>query len=180
HVTDRALKRRPVITSWLGLPLVVGLALTLFELTPLPVFLRELLNPAGTERVLFVTAALPDEARALVRAALSLDPPDTALAALRLQTALCVFVVVADRCRSRDGRRLAWFSLLALGVALALVSLGHWLLSLPEIYGVHPRYGGAFSSPFVNPNHGSRAFGAFSLLLVGRAFLARARVEAAA
>src|SRR5690606_1523610 len=89
HVTDRALKRRPVIASWLGLRLVVGLALTLFELTPLPVFLRELLNPAGTERVLFVTAALPDEARALVRAALSLDPPDTALAALRLQTALC-------------------------------------------------------------------------------------------
>ena len=57
HVVDRALKRRPLLTSWLCLPLVLGLALTLFELTPLPLFLRELLSPGGTERVLFAKDA---------------------------------------------------------------------------------------------------------------------------
>ncbi len=180
HALDRWLRRRPVLTSWLCLPVVVGLVLTLFELTPLPVFLRELLNPGGTERVLFVTAALPDEVRGLVRAVLSVDPPETAFAALRLSTALCVFVVVADRCRAREGRRLAFLVLLAFGAALALISVGHWLLSLNDIYGVLRGYGGVFASPLINPNHAARAFGAFSLLLVGRAFLARARPTAAA
>lgn len=180
HVVSRARTRRPVSTSWLGLPLAVGLGLTLFELTPLPLFLRELLSPGGTERTLFVTSALSDEARGLVRSVLSLDPPETALAALRLSAALAVFVVIADRCRSSSGQKLAFRALLALGALLLVVGLGHWVLSLPTIYGVHPRYGGWFSSPFINPNHGARAYGALSLLLVGRAFLARARHEAAA
>lgn len=180
HVADRARRRRSLTTSWIALPLVLGLLFTLFQLTPLPTALRELLSPTATERLLFVTAALPAEARALVRPVLTLDPPETALAALRLSSALCVFVVLADRCRKREGRRLAFFGLLFFGVALVLISFGHWLLALRDIYGVLHGYGGYFSSPLVNPNHGARAFGALSLLLVGRACLARVRLEAAA
>lgn len=179
HVVERWKAGRPVRVSWLGLPIALGLVLHLLYLVPLPEAVRMVLSPVGTDRVLFVTAGLPPEARELVRPVLSLDPPWTAYSALRLTAALCVFVVVAGRCHRREAKRLAYWIILGATAALLLVSYGHRLFVIPKIYGVWgtgktlaPLY-----APLINPNHLGRALGVCGLLCLGRALELRTRNE---
>lgn len=179
HVADRALRGRPLAVSWVSLPLLAGVSWSLLTLVPLPGSLRALVSPKATEDVAWVVELLSNEARDLVRPVLSLDPPETALAVLRLVSALAVFVVVADRCRRREERRLAFRLLLLGAVAVFLVSLGHRLANVTEIWGTFlPNGRPPLRGPLINPNHLARVFGAFSLLCLGRALVVRSRTEA--
>lgn len=178
HVVDRRLAGRSLRFSWLGLPVVLGLGFTWFQLLPLPRLVRGLLSPEATRRVAFVTEPLPPALQELVRPVLSLDPPDTALAALRISSALCIFMVLASRCQRRDGRQLAYRVLLAAALTLVVVTAAHKLLALDAIYGVwEPSTQTLIVSPLINPNHAARVFGALGLMCLGRALYLRPRAE---
>ena len=178
HSSERAFYRRPTHTSWLGLPLVLGALWTLFSILPLPRALRMSMAPAQTERVEWVTALLREENQALLQPVWSLDPPESAMALMRLLAGLCLFIVLSARCKHRDVRHQVYRVFLVGAFALFVVALLHRLANLPLIWGVFKASSTPFYAPLVNTNHLARAFGAFSLLCIGRAFVVRSRVEA--
>ncbi len=171
--------RRTLAVSWLGLPLVLGLLLTLVELCPIPHGLRQLISPESTANIDLVIAGLAADPRAMVLPVLAVDPPEAAFAAVRIVGALAVFIVVADLTRDRRRRALAWKVLLVGGASLFAVALGHTLLQVPGAWGRFTRYPGFFYAPMVNPNQLARMFGAFGLACGARAFAVRDRRTAA-
>lgn len=179
HLVDRHRQRRRVATSIVAVPFVAGAVFALLHLLPLPEGLRALLAPEATSLLAYVREALPAEHQGAVRSVLTLDAAATAQSILRLVGALAVFIVIADRCRERRGRRFSFRVLLGFGFALFSVSVLHRLVNADAIYGVWepngklPLYG-----PLINPNHLARAFGVFSILLIGRGLQVRSRTEA--
>lgn len=175
HLLDRRLRRAPLTTSWLGLPILLGLVGSIASLVPLPGFLLRVIAPDAHERA-SLTGALLLEQR--VASVWSLDPPETALAVLRLFAALCCFIVVADRCRKREARSLAFRVLLATGLVIFTVAAGHRLADATAVWGRFGVPSSPFFAPLVNPNHLARFFGALSLACLGRALVLRSRTEA--
>jgi tetratricopeptide (TPR) repeat protein len=181
HVVDRSLGRGHMAVSRVSLPIVIGLVATAFSLVPLPRWLRRALSPEATERMEYVTSALSPEAQELVLPVLSQDPPATALALVRLVAALSIFVVIADRARSRADRRRLYRLVLGFAIALIVVTGGHTLLGAETIYGTSiPAKAYLLSiAPLVNPNHLGRAAGVFAILLLARGLEGRIRGERA-
>ena len=179
-LVDRVRRRRPLHVSWLGAPLMLGLVVTLGQLVPLPMAVRLWLQPAGTKSVAFVIALLPEAARGLVWPSLSLDPPETAFAAVRLLGAVCLFVVVTEACRHARARSFTHRVLLVAGALLFLVALGHALFRASGAWGMFMRYNGVFFAPLVNPNHLARIFGGLGFVLVARTLVVKSRAEAVA
>jgi len=178
HVVSRARARRPATLSLLGLPFLLGALLGVIALLPLPASLLAWLSPEAMEQRAFVTSILPDDAKALVRPVLAIEPGETALVVVRMVVALLVFFVIADACRHRRARRLAFRIVLVGGLTVFVVSLLHRLANTDEIYGIYRAYGASIlRGPMLNANHQARVFGAFSMLLLWRALVVRARGE---
>lgn len=178
HILGRARARRPATLSLLGLPFALGALLGVVALLPLPSAWLSWLSPESVEQRAFVTAILPDDAKALVRDVLAIEPGETALVVVRMIVALLVFFVVADACRHRRARRLAFRIVLVGALAVFVVSLLHRLANTDEIYGIYRAYGASIlRGPMLNANHQARVFGAFSMLLLWRALVVRARGE---
>ncbi len=165
HAADRHRQGRPITIPWTIAPLVFAFGATLMVLLPLPAALRALLDARGADLKEWVAGALPAAAQQLVLPVLAVDPPEAALAMLRVVAAACVFVVIADRARRRQPREKLHRLFLVGGVLVLAIALFHRLANLHAIYGVVPvRVGGPLYGPLVNPNHLARVLGAFSFL----------------
>ena len=169
--------KRPVMVSWLVLPFLLGALFTAVEVLPLPAAILEVLVPAPQAMRAFVVAGLPAELQAHVLSVISMDPPETKAALLRLLGATAMFVVVSNGARRRQRARIIWRAIIVAAAALFVVALGHALLELPA-WGTFRRSSGIFFAPIVNANHQSKVFAAFSFLCLGRALSCRERVEA--
>jgi O-antigen ligase/tetratricopeptide (TPR) repeat protein len=167
----RLVRGRRLHLPLLALPLVVGVALTVVSLVPLPHAVRALLSPEGTDRLDRLLPLLDVDAAALVRPVLAFDPPESALALVRLLWALLVVVVVADRARHRDGRALVWRTVLVVAFVVGFATVFAFAVGGARVADV-------IGLP-VNDNHRARVLGALGLLCLGRAFTLRPRVEAA-
>ncbi|MDP2340173.1 MAG: O-antigen ligase family protein [Deltaproteobacteria bacterium] len=167
---DRVRRRRPVRVSVLALPLVVGALLTTFSLLPLPHGLRAFLSAESTDRIDRLALLLAPENAARILPVLAFDPPEAALALLRLLFGVVVVVVCAHQSRERRERSLVNRSILVVAFVVGGAVLFASAVGIPrffEIVGVP-----------VNPNHRARVCGALALLCLGRALTLRPRVEA--
>jgi O-antigen ligase/tetratricopeptide (TPR) repeat protein len=170
-VAARVRRGRPLRMPVLAWPIVVGAVLTTFSLAPLPVALRALLSPDSVDRLEQLRPLLADDAAVMLRPVLALDPPEAALALVRLLFALVVVVVVADRARHRVGRALLWRGLLVVAFVVGFATVFSYAIGAARFFEV-------FGIP-VNPNHRARVLGALGLLCLGRSLTLRPRVEAA-
>lgn len=178
HVVGRMRARRPTSISLAGLPFALGAVLGIVALVPMPEGLLTLLSPEAMDQRAFVTSLLPDAVRASVRSVLALEPAETANVVVRMVAASLVFLVIADACRHRRQRRLAYRMVLVGALLVFFVSLVHRLANTDEIYGIYRAYGASpLRGPMLNANHQARVFGALSLLCVWRALVVRARAE---
>lgn len=179
---DRSRADRPLRTSWICAPLLLGLVATLMALVPLPHGLRALLDEDGADRVTRVAALLgPDELQFL-RPVLAYDPPEAALAGLRLLVATVAFVVLAHGAGRAQLRRLA-YRVLCCGAALVfVVALLHGLVEKTgqTAWGLLPSGASFFHAPLVNANHLGKVFVFFALLGFGRALSIRRGRESGA
>jgi tetratricopeptide (TPR) repeat protein len=178
HVVGRLRARRPTSISFAGLPFALGGVLALVALLPMPDGLLAFLSPEGMEERAFVTALLPEAVRGSVKRVLALEPGETANVFVRMVAATLVFLVVADACRHRRPRRLAYRMVLVGALLVFFVSLVHRLANTDEIYGIYRAYGASpLRGPMLNANHQARVFGALSLLCMWRALVVRVRAE---
>lgn len=165
---ERWRSKRPLRLSWLGAPLLLGLVATLLALLPLPTALRALIDPEGADRIARAAALLSTGAASALRPVLAYDPPEAALAALRLLAGTACFLMVAHVGADARARRLAYGALAVVALVLFAVALAHAVGDVPQVWG---RFGGAaalFHAPLVNPNHLGKAFSFFALLCLGR------------
>jgi O-antigen ligase/tetratricopeptide (TPR) repeat protein len=170
-VAARVRRRHPLAVPVTVLPFVVGAALTTLALSPLPHGLRALISPDSVDRLDRLAPLLSPDAAALLRPVLAFDPPEAALALVRLLFALVVVVVVADRARHRDGRARLWRGVLVIAFIVGFAVVFAYATGVA-------RLGDVFGIP-VNVNHRARVLGVLGLLCLGRALTLRPRVEAA-
>jgi tetratricopeptide (TPR) repeat protein len=178
HVVGKSRRGAPLIVSVLAAPLALGLAATLLQLVPLPKALLGRVAPVAAEGQALTAALLPSDVASAVAPVTSLDPPETAFAAVRLAGALLLFLVVSDACRSRQRRSLVYRALLLSGLLLFVVALGHRLFHVHGPWGRFTMRHVIFYAPMVNPNQLARVFGALSLVASARALGVRSRTEA--
>ena len=169
-VVLRLRRRRPLHLSLLTLPLVVGALLTAFSLLPLPRDLRAFLSSDSVDRLERLALLLGPEAGARILPVLAFDPPEAALALLRLIFAACVVIVIAQQSRTRRNRSVLYRCILAVAFVTGTAVL------LNNAVG-HARFFNVIGVP-VNPNHSARICGALALLCLGRALTLRPRIEA--
>lgn len=177
HLTDRWAQKRQIVISWLGLPIFLGFLFSLSMLIPLPLWLRNFLAPSGTERVEWVKSLLNPEAQAQVLPVLSLDPPETAIRLLQMITAVCIFVVIGDKARRENNRKLIFYFLLFGGLLLFAVAAGHRLADISKIWGIYKTGNTPFFAPMINPNHLASVFGIFSLFCLAGIFESKEKIE---
>ncbi len=164
HTIERHRAGRPVTVSWATAALALPVLATCVSLLPLPAGLRALLDPRSAELKTFVADGLPDGSPPLL-SVLAVDPPESALALVRLLTAVAVFIVIADRGRRRRARNNVWAVLVGAGALVLLVSAFHRLANLDRIYGLVELHADTpLRGPLVNPNHLARIFGGYALL----------------
>ncbi len=179
HVVDRLwARRRPSFAPLYASLFVVGAALSVVQLLPLPHALRAVIEPATTERVQWVLSALSPEALESFWPSLSTDPAQTGHELIRLCTGLFVFLVLADRCRKRTHRRTVYRALIASGVLVLIISIGHKVAQTDWVWGMFRATGRTpLAGPLVNPNHLARLYGVIALVALGYGFTARGRSE---
>ncbi len=165
-----AAQRRPLYAPYTALPLALGVVVTALEVLPLPSSLLALVAPHTVETRAFVVSALPAALQTQVLSVVSMDPPETKAALLRLVGALALAFVIANGARRRERARLIWRMLVA-GAAIVLL--------VRAVYGLGVvRYDtGDLIGPLVNANHTSKVLGAFSLLALARATTCRSPLE---
>ncbi|HEY1099644.1 MAG TPA: O-antigen ligase family protein, partial [Myxococcota bacterium] len=168
---------RPVTTSWLVLPFVVGAIVTAIEVLPLPPSVLSVVAASTTQMRAFIVAGLPEALRADVLPVISMDPPESKAALLRLIGAAAIFVVISNAARKRERARLIWRTIIVAGAVVFVVALGHAVVGVPA-WGMFGRHTGIFFAPIVNANHQSKVFAALALLCLGRALSCRERREA--
>lgn len=171
-----AVQRRPLYAPWTALPLAAAVVITAVEVLPLPSSLLALIAPHTVETRSFVVSALPAALQAQVLPVLSMDPPETKAALVRLVGALALTFVVANGARRRERARLIWRMLVAGAALLLVVAVGHAVVGVGA-WGMFSRHRGVLFAPMVNGNHMSKVFGAWSLLCLGRALSCRDRRE---
>jgi Flp pilus assembly protein TadD len=146
--------------------------LALIQLVPLPLRLRNLLDPRGGE----LLANAPGGAPSVWP--LSLDPHSTQQAAGVVAAALTVFLVAANH-GARRGRSFDFVRAVAFaGLAGLAIGIAHRVLDLHRIYGIFATAGAILPGPFINPNHAAEFFilAAFSSLSLAFASNAEARI----
>ncbi len=169
-------QKRPLYAPWTALPFALGVVATALEVLPLPNSVLALVAPHTAETRSFVVAALPLEVRERVLSVVSMDPPETKAALVRLIGAVALTFVVANGARRRERARLIWRMLLGGALALLLVAVAHTVVGVGA-WGSFSRHRGVLFAPMVNGNHMSKVFGALSMLAFGRALACRVRDE---
>lgn len=160
---------RAVHVPLVAAPFALGAVVTALQLVPLPAAVIRSLSPSLVEDRARAVSLLPGDVVAELGGpwmSLSVDPPDTALALVRLLAALAVVVVCANASETTRASRRIWAALLvgtACVIAVAVVS------RLLVDGGPSAR---ALFLPLVNPNHNARVLGALGALLIGRGLTA--------
>jgi O-antigen ligase/tetratricopeptide (TPR) repeat protein len=129
------------------LPLVF-VAIPLIQSLPIPMGLRRLFDPVGTD-LLRDNRVVPPQVWPL-----SLDPPNTRVYGGRAAAALMAFVVAYHLASGQSRRHIVVRALGIAGVAAVAIGLGHRILGITKLYGAFnatPR--SLLAGPFVNPNH---------------------------
>jgi tetratricopeptide (TPR) repeat protein len=175
---ERLHSKRRIRISWFLLLPALGIFSSLLMLIPLPDSVLMFLAPTTTDRVQWVTMALAEEHRALVRPVLSVAPPLTALSIVRLSAGSAIFFVYTAYLRN-EKRRIFTQRLLLAGYCIVFtVALAHQVLSIPHIWGLFPPSGNTvLYGPMINPNHMTRLHGAYGLLFAARALTCSSRTE---
>jgi hypothetical protein len=178
HLIDRGRERRPVAISWTVAVFVLAFVATAMTLAPLPDVIRATLDPRSTDLKHFIADGLSADAGAQMLPVLAVDPPEAALALLRILGALCVFVVLGDQTRRSGPRARAYRALIVCGAVVLLVAAFHRVAQLDQIYGLAkvPNKGPLWG-PLVNGNHLARVLGAFSFFGIAYLFSAKSRTE---
>lgn len=177
HIIERTSKKRKVMISWLGMPIFLGFLFSLSMLIPLPLWLRNFLAPSGTEKVEWIKSLLSVEAQSKVLPVLSLDPPETAIRLLQMITAVCIFIVVADKARRKSNRKIIFYFLLTGGLLLFAIAAGHRLGEIPKIWGHYQTGNTPFFAPMINPNHLATVFGIFSFVCLAGIYETKEKIE---
>jgi O-antigen ligase len=129
------------------LPLVF-LAVPLIQSVPLPITVRHLFDPIGTDLLrdnrVVPTLAWP----------LSLDPPSTRIYVGRAAAALTAFMLAYHLASSQSRRHLMARAIGLAGIAAVAIGLGHRIFGFTKVYGAFAAaQRSLLAGPFVNPNH---------------------------
>ena len=161
---------------WLALPLLVGAALCLVQLIPLPASLLRGVSPEAAALREFTLVPLGLSGARPV----SLDPPATWRELARSLSYTLIFIAAVEVCRARRSRRRLLATLAMTGAGVALVGVVHQLLSVPLLFGVRA-YASArppLVTPFGNPNHLAGFLGLASTVSLGLALTSERRGRA--
>jgi tetratricopeptide (TPR) repeat protein len=135
----------------LGVAVLLPLALLLVPILqsiPIPLGLRALLDPRGTELL------LENDVLRATAWPLSLDPPSTRANVGRAAAVLAAFVVAFHLAASQRSRRLLPRVIAASGIAAVVIGIGHRIFGLTHLYGlISAPSRSLLSGPFVNSNH---------------------------
>jgi len=129
------------------LPLIF-VAIPLIQSVPLPMGLRHLFDPVGTDLLrdnrLVSPLAWP----------LSLDPPNTRVYVGRAAAALMAFLIGYHLASGQSRRHVVARAIGLAGVAAVAIGLGHHILGISKLYGTFAAAQRSLvAGPFVNPNH---------------------------
>lgn len=133
---DHSLSTNPVFWLW-----ATSIVFTVSMLVPIPASLHALLSPDSFTDLKHAYQLLGETPDYLF---LSLDPYQTGIRLMQLITGFSIFIVISDRTRHRNPRKLYVYWLLAGAWAFFLLSLAYL--------------------PLVNRNNVARVFGLFALL----------------
>lgn len=176
-VGNRLVVRRPLRAPATAAPILVGAVATLLVLVPLPSALRASLDEEGADRVARAAELVGAPHEALVRGVLAWDPPESALAVLRLLGCLFVVVVVAQASVRGAARKLAYRVLLASTVVVFVVAVTHGLAGVAGPWGLFDGGDAFLHAPLVNTNHLGKVFVVGALVCIGRGLTIRRGVE---
>lgn len=145
---NAARNERPLrigLTAWVPL---VFLLIPALQVIPLPLAIRQIVDPKGTA---LLTTNLPAPP---TLSPLSLDPPSTRADIGKAAAALAIFLA-AYHLASGQRRRQALLRAIGIaGVAAVAIGLGHRLVGATKIYGVlTSTHRTILIGPFVNANH---------------------------
>jgi tetratricopeptide (TPR) repeat protein len=161
--------RLQVRTLRLGLVVLVPLAflvVPLVQSVPLPMGLRQIVDPAGStilrDNALEPIAAWP----------LSLDPANTRVYVGRAAAALAIFLIVFHLSSGRRRRYLMPRAIGIAGVAAVVIGLGHRIFGLSKVYGaLQSTARSLVMGPFVNSNHTAEFLELAAFVCVACSFL---------
>ncbi len=124
------------------------LAVPLIQSVPLPMALRHLFDPVGTD-LLRDNRVVP-----AMSWPLSLDPPSTRIYVGRAAAALMAFLIAYHLASGQSRRHLTARAIGLAGIAAVAIGLGHHILGITKIYGAFEApQRSLLAGPFVNPNH---------------------------
>lgn len=124
------------------------LAVPLIQSVPLPMAVRHLFDPVGTDLLrdnrVVPTLAWP----------LSLDPPSTRIHVGRAAAALMAFMIAYHLASGQSRRHVIARAIGLAGVAAVAIGLGHRIFGFTKVYGLFvASLRLLLAGPFVNPNH---------------------------
>jgi O-antigen ligase/tetratricopeptide (TPR) repeat protein len=153
----------PLTIGAVELALLLGVLLTLLQLLPLPLAVRQLLSPHGTE----LRAALGQETGGLTP--LTLDPAASLYALTRGFCVVAVFFCVRALAGFSRGRTVLPVALVTTAAVAALIGGAQRALSLKKVYGLYqPRWDiDGVLGTFVNNNHNAGFYVLGALLALG-------------
>jgi tetratricopeptide (TPR) repeat protein/O-antigen ligase len=127
---------------------LVFIAVPLLQSVPLPMGIRHLFDPVGTD-LLRDNRVVPPLAWPL-----SLDPPSTRIYVGRAAAALMAFMIAYHLGSGQSRRHLMARAIGLAGVAAVAIGLGHHILGITKLYGAFTApQRSLLAGPFVNPNH---------------------------
>ncbi len=156
---------KPVWT-WAYVPVVLFVALALFQLVALPASVVKIISPHSAAVRADLLGDLPDAPRLLNRMTLSLYPLATEHDLRLILAAAAVFVIIVNVYRRPEQIKRLLAAVAAIGGGLALLALAQDLFGNDKIYWVVPAgEGKASSGTFINHSH----YGQFMNLSIGAA-----------
>jgi len=143
-----AAQHRLLRTQWLIVVPLLFLILPVLQSVPLPMAMRRLLDPKGTQ-LLMEAALVP-----LSSAPLSLDPPSTRSHIGRAAVALAIFLLAYHLASGQRRRHLLLRAIGITAAAAVVIGAGHRIFGVSKIYGVLvSTHRTLLTGPFVNSNH---------------------------
>ncbi|WP_428937308.1 O-antigen ligase family protein [Fontivita pretiosa] len=166
----KLLARRDVrfVWSWTYLPVGGFIALTLFQLVPLPVGLLEIISPSTLElrRSIASQANFGPALSVPARVPLSFYPEATAGQLRMLLAVAAAYVVTLNVIRRGEQVRRMLGAMTLIGVGVGAIAAIHLILRAPRIYWLIGEDPSSWTiAPFINRNH----FGQFINLSLGAA-----------
>ena len=159
-------KDTPVVWSWVYVPVILFILITVLQLAVLPANMVNIISPNTVETKQQLLGDLPDS-DVLLRSMTLTFYPNATRHGLRLILAMsAVFFVVINVYRRPDQVKRLLGSIAIIGGAIALLALAQDLLGNGKIYWFVPTASGkADSATFINHSH----YGQFMNLSIGAA-----------